>query len=242
MKKSLDTNIKAILFDLDGTLLDIELDKFIPQYLNLLAKKVAHLVRPEKFIANILKASKEVEKNDGQRSNEEVYESIFFPIDGHNREEIQPIIDSFYEEDFSKLRQYARRKPEARKVVQSAFVKGYDVIIATTPLLPEIAIKQRLDWAGVADFPFHLITSLENSYATKSLSNLLYYEHIIDRIGYPPNACLMVGDEAKDLISARLGIKTFFIRSSNTKLNVEVPDPNYCGTLDDLNELIINID
>ena len=242
MKESLDKNIKAILFDLDGTLLEIKLDKFISQYLNLLAKRVAHLVPPKKFISKILKALKVVEKNSGQNSNEEVYESIFFPLEGHSREEIQPLINKFYKDGFPQLRQYARRKSEARKVVQTAFDKGFEVVIATTPLLPATAIEQRLEWAGVAGFPFHLITTLENSYATKSISNLLYYEQILDRIGHPAEACLMVGDEAKDLISASLGIHTFLISSPYTKLDINIPEPTYRGTLDDLNNLILNTD
>jgi FMN phosphatase YigB (HAD superfamily) len=240
MKGSLDKNIKAILFDLDGTLLEIKLDKFISQYLNLLAKRVAHLVPPQKFISKILKALSVVEKHNGQKSNEEVYENFFFPLEGHSREEIQPLINKYYEDGFPQLRQYAHRKPEARKVVQTAFDKDYDVVIATTPLLPATAIEQRLEWAGIADFPFHLVTTLENSFATKSISNLLYYEQILNRIGHPPEACLMVGDEAKDLISARLGIHTFLINSPYTKLDIDIPKPNYRGTLDDLNNLMLN--
>ena len=204
MNDSLDGKIKAILFDLDGTLLDVDLDKFIPQYLNLLAQSVAHIIPPKKFISKILTASKAVEENNGRKTNEDVYADLFFPLEGHTREEIRPFFDKFYEQDFSKLRQYTRKKPEARSVVQKAFDKGYDVIIATTPLLPATAIEQRLEWAGVADFPYRLITTIENSHATKSLTHLLYYDQILDKIGYPAEACLMVGDEDKDMISFRI--------------------------------------
>lgn len=238
MKESDDSQIKAILFDLDGTLLEVNLDLFISNYLKLLAQSVAHIISPKKFIAKILKASKAVEENDGRKTNIEIYIDAFFPIEGHSREEIEPFFDNFYEKDFSKLRQYTRRKPEARAVIQTAFDKGYFVVIATTPLLPLTAIEQRLEWAGVDDFPFRLITTIENSRATKSLTNLHYYEQILKTIGYPAESCLMVGDEAKDMIAGQLGMQTFLILNSNTELNQNKIEPTYKGELIDLLDLL----
>ncbi len=238
MKESDDSQIKAILFDLDGTLLEINLDLFISNYLKLLAQSVAHIISPKKFIAKILKASKAVEENDGRKTNIEIYIDAFFPIEGHSREEIEPFFDNFYEKNFSKLRQYTRRKPEARTVVQTAFDKGYVVVIATNPLLPLTAIEQRLEWAGVVDFPYRLITTIENSRATKSPTNLHYYEQILKTIGYTAESCLMVGDEAKDMIAGQLGMQTFLILNSNKELNQNKIEPTYKGELIDLLDLI----
>ncbi|MFX1567064.1 MAG: HAD family hydrolase [Promethearchaeota archaeon] len=238
MNKGLDEKIKAILFDLDNTLIDVDLDKFIPQYLQLLAQSVAHIITPKKFISKILEASKAVEENNGRSTNEDVYANAFFPLEGHIREEIEPFFDNFYKKDFTELRQYTRKKPEARSVVQTAFDRGYDVVIATTPMLPATAIEQRLEWADVADFPYRLITTIENSHATKSLTHLLYYEQILDKIGYPADACLMVGDDEKDMIAARLGILTFFIEDKETDFSNHIPEPTYRGALADLKNIL----
>ena len=238
MNNGLEGKIKAILFDLDNTLLDVDLDKFIPQYLKLLAQSVAHIIPPKKFISKLLKASKAIEENNGRSTNEEIYANAFFPLEGHTREEIEPFFDNFYKNDFSKLRQYTRKKLEARSVVQTAFDKGYDVVIATTPMLPATAIEQRLDWADVADFPYRLITTIENSHATKSLTHLLYYEQILDKIGYPADACLMVGDDEKDMIAARLGMQTFFIEDKETDFSNHIPEPTYRGALADLKNIL----
>jgi FMN phosphatase YigB (HAD superfamily) len=238
MKDRLDGKIKAILFDLDDTLIDVDLDKFISQYLKLLAQSVAHIVPPKKFISKILKASKAIEEHNGNMSNIEVYEKTFFPLEGYSSKELAPYFNKFYEQDFSKLRQYTRKKPEARDVVKKAFDKGYDVIIATTPLLPATAIEQRLEWAGVADFPYRFITTIENSHATKSLTHLLYYDQILNKIGYPADACLMVGDEDKDIVAARLGMKTFLITDKNKELSPEIPEPTFKGSLSDLKSLL----
>jgi len=238
MRKRLDDNIKAILFDLDKTLLDIDLDKFVSQYLRLLAQSVEHIVPPKKFIPKILKASRAVERNNGHITNEEVYAKAFFPLEGHSREEVEPFFDDFYKNGFHKLKQYAQKKPEAREVVQTAFDKVYDVVIATMPILPLTAIEQRLEWAGVADFPYRLITTIENSCASKSLIHLIYYEQILDRINYSAENCLMVGDEDRDMIAARLGCHTFLIEGNSKKWDNSVPDPTYKGSLEDLKSLL----
>ncbi|MFX1419983.1 MAG: HAD family hydrolase [Promethearchaeota archaeon] len=238
MKEKFDGKIKAILFDLDCTLLDIDLEKFIPQYLKSLAQSVAHLIPPKKFISKILKASKAIEQNDGTLSNLEIYEKIFFPIEGYTQEQLEPYFYDYYENEFSKLKQYASKKPEAKAVIQKAFDKGYDVVIATTPMLPATAIEQRLEWAGIKDFPYRLITTIENSHATKSTTHLLYYDQILDKIGYPADSCLMVGDEDKDLIAKRCGIKTFLVEHKNKRFNLDIPEPTYKGSLSDLKSLL----
>jgi len=236
MMKSMADDLKAILFDLDGTLIDVDLKRFVPEYLKLLASTVSHLVRQSKFISKLLIASEAVNKNDGSKTNEEVFETTFFPSIGYTREEINPLFDKFYEDDFSKLRQYTRQKPAARRVMEYVFKKDYVVVIATTPLLPETAMRQRLQWAGVGDFPYRLITTIENSYSNKP--NLSYYQSIIDYIDVPAEKCLMVGDEAKDMVAANLGIKTYLVKSDNTEMTPDVPEPNYRGTLADLEQLL----
>jgi HAD superfamily hydrolase (TIGR01549 family) len=233
---SLSKEIKAILFDLDGTLLEMDMEYFVPQYLKLLANNFTHLMKPSKFISKLMKASTAVDKNNGPHTNEEVFAEAFFPLIGYSPEEIMPIIDRFYIEDFPKLQQYTHHKPEARLVVKKAFDKGYDVIIATTPLLPKTAVIQRLGWAGVADFPYKFITSYENCCANKP--NLLYYESILKEISRKANECLMVGDDNKDMVAAKLGIKTFFILNSRIKLDSDTPEPTFRGSLKDLENLI----
>ena len=154
--------LKAILFDLDGTLLDVDLDKFIPGYLNLIANSLAHLIPPKKVIRALLKISEIINSNDGKITNEEAFVKSFFPLEGYSREDLEPIFDKFYENKFQELKKFTRKKPEARKVMEAVFNNGYKVVIATTPALPLTAMKQRLEWAGVGDFPYDLITSIEN--------------------------------------------------------------------------------
>jgi len=228
--------LKAILFDLDGTLIDVDLNQFIPGYLKLLAQSIAHLIPPKKMVPAMLKASEFVNKNDGKITNEEAFSKAFFPVEGYQRDDIQPLFDKFYEKEFKELQKFTKKKPEARKLIQSAFNKGYKVVIATTPVLPLTAIEQRLEWAGIGDFPYDLITSIENSYATKP--NLLYYQLIFKYLNFSAKECIMVGDEDKDMVCASLGSKTFLVNSPNTNLSTNTPEPTYKGSLKNIIDVI----
>ncbi|TFF90644.1 MAG: HAD family hydrolase [Promethearchaeota archaeon] len=236
MKKTLKDQIKAILFDLDGTLLEINLDLFIKDYLTGLSASIAHIIPQKKLIPQLIKVSRIMENNDGKETNEIVFKKSFFPLINYSQEEIEPIFMNYYEQEFSKLKHHAKKKPEARSLMAYLFDKGYDVVIATTPLLPKTAIEQRLEWAGVDDFPYKLITSYENMKATKP--NLLYYKQILEIIGHPVEKCLMVGDEDKDMVAAHLGIHTFLVPSPETKLKPSTPKPNFQGNLNDLKSII----
>lgn len=232
----LNNTFKAILFDLDGTLINVDLKRFIPGYLKLLADSISDLIPPKKVITKLLKASEAVNRNNGQKTNEQVFQENFFPIEGYDIDDITPFFDRFYETKFSELRQYTSKKPEARSVMNTVFEKGYDVVIATTPVLPLTAIQQRLDWAGVGDFKYVLITTIENSRANKP--NLTYYKQIIDYLGYSPKDCLMVGDEDKDMVAKSIGCQTFLVYSSNTDMESEIPEPDFKGTLNNIINLI----
>ena len=228
--------IQAILFDLDGTLLDANMDIFLPRYFEALTAHVAHLIPPDRLISCLMQATEAMVTNDGSGINQEVFAAAFYPLVGHSRQELEPIFADFYANDFPRLRQHTRRKPEAQQVVQAAFDRGYDVVIATNPLFPAAAVEQRMEWAGVAGFAYRLVTTYENSRAAKP--NLLYYQQILTTIDHPPGACLVVGDEDMDMVAAHLGCLTFLIPGPRTKLSPTTPAPTYRGTLADLLTLL----
>lgn len=228
--------IRAILFDLDGTLLQNNMDVFLPPYLQMITARMAHLIPPERFMSHLLRATEIMMANDGHATNEEVFAAAFYPLTGHSREEIEPVFLNFYTNDYPSLRKYTQRTPEARQVIQQAFDLGYDVVIATNPLFPAIATQQRLEWAGVADFPYRVVTSYENSRATKP--NLLYFQQILEAVGHPPDAALVVGDEDMDMVAAHLGCLTFLVPSPRTDLSPTTLPPTYRGKLADVGALM----
>jgi len=142
--KSMNHTFKAVFFDLDGTLLDSNMETFLSPYLKLIAARIAHIMPPQEFVAQLLRATEMMLANDGQVTNEELFAAAFYPAIGRSRDEMEPIFEAFYAEDFPVLQQYTRRKPEARPVVQRIFDLGYDVAVTTNPLFPATAVMQRL--------------------------------------------------------------------------------------------------
>ncbi|MEJ5308467.1 MAG: HAD family hydrolase [Anaerolineae bacterium] len=228
---------KAILFDLDGTLLEHDMrNDFIPHYFALLTKHLAAWIPPDKLVACVMRGADAVTANDGSRTNEQVFAEVFYPLVGYPREEMEPRFMDFYTRVFPTLRRYTAAKPEARLAVQTAFDKGFDVVIATNPHFPAIATQHRLAWAGVDDFPYHKVTTYENSHFAKP--SLGYYQEILDELGCKPQEALMVGDEAMDMVAGRLGCSTFLVHSAATKLEEIDPQPTYQGALVDVIALL----
>jgi FMN phosphatase YigB (HAD superfamily) len=228
--------IRAVLFDLDGTLLDNDMDVFLPHYFRLLGAHMAHILAPEPFMARLMQATQQMLDNNGQATNEEAFAAAFYPVAGHSREEVEPLFHQFYADVFPTLRQYTQPQPGARRVVQLAFDLGYEVAIATNPVFPETAVRQRLAWAGVAGFPYRWVSSYENSRATKP--NLLYFEQILQVLDQPPQASLVVGDEDMDMVAAHLGCHTFLVPGPRTALAPDTPQPSHEGTLTDVAALL----
>jgi HAD superfamily hydrolase (TIGR01549 family) len=229
--------LKAILFDLDGTLLEHDMrNDFIPHYFALLSKHMAEWIPPDKLAPSVMRGADAVTENDGSRTNEEAFAEVFYPLIGHPREEMGPRFMDFYTRVFPALRQYTAPKPEARLAVQTAFDRGYDVVIATNPHFPDIATQHRLAWAGVDGFPYRKVTTYENSHFAKP--SLGYYQEILDELGCAPEEALMIGDEAMDMVAARLGCTTFLVPSASTNMAEIDPPPTYQGTLTDVIALL----
>jgi len=229
--------LKAMLFDLDGTLLDYDMRRdFLPPYFAALAAHVADVVSPNALTAAVMRGSDAISNNDGSRTNLEAFAEVFYPLIGHAREAMEPRFMDFYENVFPSLQKYARRKPEARRAMQAAFDRGCDVVIATNPHFPAIATQHRLAWAGIDDFNFRKVTAYENSSFAKP--NLGYYREILDELGRAPEEALMIGDEAMDMVAGHLGCPTFLVASAATHLEEIDPPPTYQGALTDLITLL----
>ena len=158
----------AILFDLDGTLLDNDMDRFMPAYLAALSRRLAPVVPSDTLISALLAATRCMMKpHDTSQTNEEVFWADFLPRLARRRDELAPLLEEFYRVDFAALRSVTTPMPGAHTAVSAAFAAGLTVGIATQPVFPLTAIEQRLQWAGVDGLPYAIVTSFETMHTTK---------------------------------------------------------------------------
>lgn len=203
--------LKAILFDLDGTLLPMDQDLFIRSYFGSLAKKMSsHGYETEAFIAAVWESTKCMIKNTGEKTNEDVFWDKFVEIYGEKARNDINLHKDYYENDFDALKQVCGNTPKSNQLIKYLKEKGLIVALATNPVFPQIATGKRMEWAGLDRNDFDLVTTYENSHYCKP--NPDYYVEILEKLGIKPEECLMVGnDVTEDMIASILGIKVFLL-------------------------------
>ena len=154
---------KAILFDLDGTLLPVDTDRFVEQYMRAIAPQVQNFFEhPGEFTKILWESTHEMIRNDDPNlTNQDVFTKSFLEKTGIQKSDIWPIFDRFYEDHFPKLKEYTEPTGISREIVQIAKEQGRKVLIATNPVFPRAAIYERLKWLELEDFPFDLVTVYE---------------------------------------------------------------------------------
>ncbi|MGE9882991.1 HAD family hydrolase [Blautia obeum] len=204
-------DINTILFDLDGTLLPMDQEKFVNGYFKMLAAKLApYGYEPQQLINAILAGIEAMIKNDGSQLNEDAFWKRFVEIYGDKVLTDKPVFEDFYKNEFQDARSFCGFNPKAAETVRSLKDKGYRVVLATNPLFPSIATESRIRWAGLEPSEFDLYTTYENTSYCKP--NLDYYRDILKRIDCRPEECLMVGnDVGEDMVVEALGMQVFLL-------------------------------
>ena len=205
--------IKAVLFDLDGTLLSMDQDRFIEAYLKKLAAHMApHGYDPKEFIKALWKGTAAVVKNNGEKRNEEVFWEVFeelFPERDLGAD--SKYFDEFYATKFDSVKDIVvKDEPLSKETVEYVKKKGLRAILATNPLFPSVATEKRIAWAGLSADDFEFFTTYENSSYSKP--NLDYYRWVVSKTGLSFEECLMVGnDVSDDMVARELGMKVFLL-------------------------------
>jgi len=203
--------IRNILFDLDGTLLPMDMEDFTNGYFKLLVSKLAEYgFEGKEFIKNIWIGIKHMVLNDGTRSNCDAFWAYMESVYGDRNDLAKTVCEGFYSNEFEGGKDYCGYNPEVKPLISDCKEKGYHVILATNPIFPDEATRKRVRWAGLDVKDFEGYTTYEN--CTSCKPNLEYYRSLIERFGLVPEECLMVGNDVdEDMVSEKLGFKVFLI-------------------------------
>ena len=203
--------LKAVLFDLDGTLLPMDQEEFVRRYLELLCRKMApYGYEPQPLIKAIWDGTGAMVKNDGSCTNEEAFWRHFLGVYGESAREHVPLFEEFYAVEFQQARDFCGFTPRAAEILALVKERGLRPILATNPLFPAVATGSRARWAGLEPEDFALITTYENSRFCKP--DPAYYREILKGQILLPEECLMVGNDAEeDMIAESLGMRTFLL-------------------------------
>lgn len=201
---------KAVFFDLDGTLLPIDMDGFLKAYFESLAQFSAQQgYDPNTFVYALNTGVRAMIDEEGGRNNERFW-STFCAILGDDKEEYERLMEEFYSDVFDDLGKMVVPYEEAPQIIRLLCEKGYRLYLTTMPLFPRIAVEKRLEWAGCDPSDFERITTYDNSCSTKP--HLSYYQENIEAIGLAPEEILMVGNNTKeDLAAMELGLDGYLI-------------------------------
>ena len=202
----------TLLFDLDDTLLDTNMDAFIPAYFQALSKHLFGRVSPDVMLHALMHGTNLMnESYDPTRTLQEIFESDFYPALGIPKQELVEVIDDFYDNIFPTIGGHTRQRPDAAPLIEWALSQGFRIAIATDPLFPRKATWHRVRWAGLDPEKLELISTFENFHFTKT--HPAYYAEVLGQLGWPEGPVLMVGNDVnRDLLAAnRLGLKTYFI-------------------------------
>lgn len=214
--------MNTVLFDLDGTLLPMDMKEFTDTYMLLLSNRLETAgYDAKKIVAALWVGVKAVTENDGLITNEECFWKAFenFMTDGNGKMEskvkrkIEKEILKFYKEDFGVVRYITHPTDVVAECIDILKDKGYQLVVATNPIFPEVATLERIHWAGVNPEDFSLITTYENSCYAKP--NIEYYKFILKMLDKDPEDCLMVGNDVhEDMCAKNIGIDVFLIEEN----------------------------
>lgn len=198
----------VIFFDMDGTLLPLEVRDFLQPYYVLLEEAAVR----EGLDASLLRdaVNKGIFSMYDHPTNEtnetafwRVFNAVYYEGQAPSEEQItrmHAFFDAFYKNDFQHAGKSCVPNPAARRAIETLVKKGYPLYLTTMPMFPFSAIEWRMKWADAPIEPFCRVTTFNNSTAVKP--HLTYYEENIALAGVPPERILMVGNNTEDDMAA----------------------------------------
>lgn len=231
----------AILFDLDDTLLRNEMTRFVDAYWDTLLPKLLEIFPDRNIKTAISRATQDMLL--AKRSRKTLRQIFIETFEAETQLEfpkVESIFLDYYQREYRDVQKVTERVSGALEALNAAYALTPNVVLATVPIFPLVAIEERMRWAGIADFPFALVTSFEIMHVSKP--NPQYYEEIADLLSLPTTECLMVGnDHQDDMVAQHVGMKTFLVDDYVRRGERQTYEPDYRGSLADVSALFAQL-
>lgn len=226
--------LDALFFDLDGTLLGLDVQRFLPAYFASLVEEIGSAFPEFPFRERLLRGAETM--IGGRRAGETVaaaFDRVFF--DGTAPDVSRRLRDAFaayYTKGFDKLRTHTERFPEASEAVREGRRRARAVVLATNPLFPREATLARLAWAGVDPGLFDGITTYEDARTLKP--DPAYYTELLEAYGAKASDAWMIGNDLlEDGIAKEAGMSFYFVDGPFALKRPGAPPPDRRGSLAD---------
>lgn len=217
------SQVRAVLFDLDGTLVDVDMNRFVPVYLRCLTGYMSAHVDPGLAVKSLHNAVAAMFANrDSSRTLESLLLEVLESELSILPEQYADCLEQFCRNDLEELRPLVKGHPLSSQLVESSCARGWQVVLATNPIFPRTIIDARLDWGKLSNHVFHHVTSYETAHFCKP--SALFFEEVVERLQIPAEACLMVGnDSLHDLSAKQVGMQTCLL----TTWSIKRPDSRF---------------
>lgn len=203
--------IKAVFFDLDGTLLPNDRKEFESSYFKVIYHTFKDYSNVDLIVNTVIESIKVMAQNNGPNFNEQVFKDYFISkVNDYPYQHYDDCFTNMYQTSFQRLKDVCGIEDKANELLQLVKRKNKKVILATTPLFPYIATESRIKWANIDPGMFDLITTYENSIGAKP--NPYYYSWLLSKLDLNSDEVIMVGNDClEDGAAKKCGIKTYII-------------------------------
>ncbi|HPG38105.1 MAG TPA: HAD family hydrolase [bacterium] len=229
----------AILFDLDGTLVENDMHRFVTEYFQTLGPRIKQICPDKDYIKLILQANQAM--LTAGRSVDcllDLFLREFTRLTGILEHQALAIFNAYYENEYKNL-QVVKPVPLAYESIQTALQLTDNVVIATLPIFPQPAIRQRLEWGKINDFSYKLVTGCDIMHTSKP--HVDYFLEIAEIINCDPKRCLMIGnDYIDDMAAVECGMTTFLLNTFPLNRDKGKHTPDYTGDMQELNNFFKN--
>ena len=206
--------LRAVFFDLDGTLLSMDEKRFLEIYFDSLGKWLTVNGRDAKpFIDGTIAGTRAMFRNDGGDTNEAVFWKAFKECYGSISDEDVQLMADYYDEYFEDTFVTCAGIEQSKEIVKFCRDAGLKVVLSTNPLFPKAATIKRMAISKLYENDFDLVTTYENSSFCKP--NPAYFTDLLRRFDLSADEVILFGNNTNDDGECALGagIKCYIIES-----------------------------